>query len=50
MGDKRDAGLLSDMTIVLPVTADCDAQGAACTEDSRMLSARLELTVSGPSG
>ena len=38
------------VTIVLPVTTDCDAQGAVCTEDGRMLSSRLELTVSGPSG
>ena len=32
----------ADVTIVLPVTADCDA------EDRRPLSNRLELTVSGP--
>ena len=38
----------SDVTIVLPATTDCDAQGAVCTEDGRMLSNRLELTVSGP--
>ena len=38
-----------DVTIVLPVTADCGAQGAICTGDGRMLSNRLELTVSGPS-
>ena len=38
------------VTIVLPVTTDCDARGAVCTEDGRMLSGRLELTVSGPSG
>ena len=37
-----------DVTIVLPETTDCDAQGAICTEDGRMLSHRLELTVSGP--
>ena len=36
------------VTIILPVTEDCDAQGAICTEDGRMLSTRLELTVSGP--
>ena len=40
----------ADVTIVLPVTTDCGAQGAVCTEDGRMLSGRLELTVSGPSG
>ena len=39
-----------DVTIVLPVTANCDDQGAICTEDGRMLSTRVELTVSGPSG
>ena len=36
------------VTIVLPITSDCDAQGAICTRDGRMLSGRLELTVSGP--
>ena len=36
------------VTIVLPVTTDCDARGAVCTEDGRMLSSRLELTVDGP--
>ena len=39
-----------DVTITLPATTDCDAQGAICTEDDRMLSNRLELTVSGPGG
>ena len=38
------------VTVVLPATTDCDAQGAVCTDDGRMLSGRLELTVSGPSG
>ena len=38
------------VTIVLPVTTDCQAQGAICTGDGRMLSNRLEFTVSGPSG
>ena len=38
------------VTVVLPVTTDCDAQGAICTNDGRMLSSRLELTVSGPGG
>ena len=37
-----------DFTVVLPVTTDCDDQGDICTEDGRMLSHRLELTVSGP--
>ena len=36
------------VTIVLPVTEDCDADGAICTEDGRMLPERVELTVSGP--
>ena len=36
------------VTIVLPVTEDCDAQGAICTADGRMLSSPLALTVSGP--
>ena len=35
-------------TIVLPVTTDCDADGAVCTDDGRMLSERLEVTVPGP--
>ena len=37
-----------DVTITLPVTTDCDAQGAICADDDRMLSSRLEFTVSGP--
>ena len=37
-----------DVTIVLPATTDCDAQGAICAEDGRMLSSPLEFTVSGP--
>ena len=37
-----------DVTVVLPITENCDAQGAICTEDGRKLSHRLELTVSGP--
>ena len=38
------------VTIALPVTTDCDASGAVCTEDGRKLSNRLELTVPGPGG
>ena len=38
----------ADVTIVLPVTTDCASQGAVCTEDGRMLSESVELTVSGP--
>ena len=37
-----------DVTVALPETSDCDAQGAICTGDGRMLSSRLERTVSGP--
>ena len=37
-----------DVTVVLPVTTDCDADGAICTADGRKLSNRLEFTVSGP--
>ena len=37
-----------DVTIVLPVTEDCAAQGAICTEDGRPLSNRLQMTVTGP--
>ena len=40
----------ADVTIVLPATTDCDAQGAVCTEDGRMLSQRLEVTVTGLGG
>ena len=36
------------VTIVLPATTDCDADGAVCTDDGRMLSSRLEITVPGP--
>ena len=38
----------TDVTIVLPMTTDCAATGAICTEDGRMLSGRLELTIAGP--
>ena len=37
-----------DVTITLPATTDCDARGAICTADGRMLSSPLEFTVSGP--
>ena len=36
------------VTVVLPVTTDCDADGAVCTAAGRKLSNRLEFTVSGP--
>ena len=38
------------VTVVLPVTEDCEADGAICTGDGRMLSSRLEFTVTGPGG
>ena len=38
------------VTIVLPITTDCEAEGAICTKDGRPLSNRLELVVSGPDG
>ena len=38
------------VTIVLPATTDCEVDGAICTGDGRMLSERVELTVSGPGG
>ena len=37
----------ADVTVVLPETTDCDAQGAICTEDGRKLSNRNEFTLSG---
>ena len=36
------------LTIVLPVTTDCTAEGAICTQDRRPLSSLLEITVPGP--
>ncbi len=36
------------VSIILPVTTDCEATGAICTGDGRMLSNRSELTMSGP--
>ena len=36
------------LSIVLPATGDCDAQGAICTEDGALLSNRLEFTINGP--
>ncbi len=38
------------VTIVLPVTTDCAAQGAICASDGRKLSNQVTLTISGPSG
>ena len=39
-----------DVTVVLPATTDCQAAGAICTRDGRMLSNPLNFTVSGPGG
>ena len=36
------------VTLVLPATTDCKADGAICTEDGRMLPGPLEFTVNGP--
>ena len=36
------------VTVSLPATTDCEAQGAVCTADGRMLSSPLEFTVGGP--
>ena len=38
------------VTIVLPATTDCTAEGAICTQDGRKLSNRLEITVQRPAG
>ena len=39
-----------EVTVVLPVTGDCDGQAAICTDDGRMLSNSLNFTVPAPSG
>ena len=39
-----------DVTIELPATTDCNAEGAICTADGRKLSNSLNFTVSGPGG
>ena len=38
----------ADVTITLPITEDCNAEGAICTADGRKLSNPLNFTVSGP--
>ena len=39
----------ADVTVTLPVTTDCDAQGAICTKDGgRPLSNTVSVTVQGP--
>ena len=39
---------LSDVTVSLPATTDCDAAGAICTSSDRMLSSGVTATVRGP--
>ena len=39
-----------EVTIILPATTDCEAEGAICAGDGRMLFNRIELTVAGPGG
>ena len=38
----------ADITITLPATTDCTAQGAVCNHDGKKLSDGLNLTISGP--
>ena len=38
----------ADVTVELPATEDCEAQGAICTADGTVLSSPLEFTVKGP--
>ena len=40
----------ADVTIALPITTSCAADGAICTGDGKKLSSRVELTISGPGG
>ena len=37
------------ITITLPATTDCNATGAICTDDGRMLSNSNSVSISGPS-
>ena len=37
-----------DVTVTLPATTDCEADGAVCAGDGRMLSAAVTATVAGP--
>jgi len=36
------------VTLTLPATTDCEAQGAVCTSDGKKLSAEFQLAVPGP--
>ena len=38
----------ANVTVELPITTDCEAQGAICTDDGTMLSSPLKFTVMGP--
>ena len=38
----------ADVTVVLPATTDCDAQGAICADDGRKLSVDVTVNVPGP--
>ena len=40
----------ADVTLTLPATTDCAAQGAICTAGGQALSSPLEIRVSGPGG
>ena len=44
-----DPSTNGDVTVVLPVTTDCTADGAICATGGKMLSERVQFTVLGPS-
>ena len=46
---KVEPSTSAAVTVVLPATTDCTAQGAICTNDDGMLANTLELTVPGSS-
>ena len=37
-----------EVTLVLPITTDCDDQGAVCTSSEKMLSNKSRVTIAGP--
>ena len=43
-----EPGSRADVVITLPETTDCEAEGAVCAPDGRMLSQAVSETVSGP--